>query len=81
MTDIHTSVKKFLTRYFHDRALKYDEDLFADGIINSLFALQLVLFVESEFSITVTNEDLDIEHFRTVNNIVAFVTQKQQKTA
>jgi len=77
MTDIHTSIKKFLARYFQDRALKDDEDIFADGTINSLFALQLVLFVESAFGITVTNEDLDIEHFRTINNIAAFVTQKQ----
>ena len=77
MTDIETSVRKFLARYFQDRALQDEEDLFAEGAINSLFALQLVLFVESEFGITVTNEDLDIKHFRTISNIAAFITQKQ----
>jgi len=35
-----------------------DEDLFAAGLVNSLFAMQLVLFVEKKFSIKVENQDL-----------------------
>lgn len=49
----------------HD--LKDDEDIFALGFINSLAALQLVQFLEKEFGITVEDEDLDLDNFRTLN--------------
>ena len=55
-----------------------DEDLFASGLVNSLFAMQLVLFVEKEFSIKVENQDLDIANFKSVNAITGFI---QSKTA
>jgi acyl carrier protein len=53
-----------------------DEDLFASGLVNSLFAMQLVLFVEKEFSIKVDNEDLDLDNFRSVSAITGFIQRK-----
>jgi acyl carrier protein len=53
-----------------------DEDLFASGLVNSLFAMQLVLFVEKEFNIQVENQDLDIANFRSVNAITSFIQNK-----
>jgi acyl carrier protein len=53
-----------------------DEDIFASGLVNSLFAMQLVLFIEKEFSIKVENEDLDYDNFRTLNAIVGFIERK-----
>jgi len=53
-----------------------DEDLFAAGLVNSLFAMQLVLFVEKEFAIKVENQDLDLANFRSVNAITDFIQRK-----
>ncbi|MEU3850049.1 acyl carrier protein [Streptomyces sp. NPDC029554] len=53
-----------------------DDDYFADGRANSLFALELVTYVEHRFGLTVEAEDLDIGNFRTGTNILAFVTAK-----
>ncbi|NGO46973.1 acyl carrier protein [Streptomyces ureilyticus] len=53
-----------------------DDDYFADGRANSLFALELVAFVEHRFRLTVEAEDLDVGNFRTAANILAFVTAK-----
>jgi len=39
------------------------EDIFERGLVNSLFAMQLVMFVEREFAIVVERQDLDIRHF------------------
>jgi methoxymalonate biosynthesis acyl carrier protein len=39
--------------------------------------MQLVLFVESEFSITVEDEDLEITNFNTVKAIAEFITRKK----
>jgi methoxymalonate biosynthesis acyl carrier protein len=50
-----------------------DDDIFETGLVNSLFAMQLVLFVEQEFAIEISNEDLERDNFRTVNSITGLV--------
>ncbi|MDH6707261.1 MULTISPECIES: acyl carrier protein [unclassified Kitasatospora] len=66
----------FLARYFGEHRLAEDEDMFATGFVNSLFVMQLVLFVEGEFDITVEDEDLEIRNFNTVRAVDALVTRK-----
>ena len=74
---IRETVQSFLAQFINVDVAD-DEDLFASGLVNSLFAMQLVLFVEKEFAIKVENEDLDFDNFRTMNAIVGFI---QRKTA
>jgi acyl carrier protein len=38
--------------------------------------MQLVLFVEHEFGISIDNEDLDINNFRTIDAIAHLVERK-----
>jgi acyl carrier protein len=54
-----------------------DEDYFALGLVNSLLALELVAHVERRFGIEVTVDDLDLDNFRTMNRVVAFVRRKR----
>lgn len=61
------------------RELKDDEDIFAAGFVNSLFAAQLVMFVESRFGIVVENEELEIAYFSSVDAVTDFVTYKAGK--
>jgi acyl carrier protein len=42
----------------------------------ALFAMEMVLFVEKEFSLTVENADLDPDNFRSVSALAAFVERK-----
>lgn len=76
MVERKHKIKQFLARFFSNHELKDDEDIFALGFVNSLLAMQLVQFVEKEFAITIEDEDLDFENFRTVNNIDALITRK-----
>jgi methoxymalonate biosynthesis acyl carrier protein len=76
-TDIQTRVKTFLARVIPDHELGDEEDIFAAGYVNSLFAMQLVLFVEKEFHIAVQEADMDTENFRTVDAITRLVERKQ----
>jgi acyl carrier protein len=76
-TDIHTRVKTFLARVIPDHELGDEEDVFAAGYVNSLFAMQLVLFVEKEFHIAVEDTDMNTENFRTVGAIARLVEHKQ----
>ncbi len=54
-----------------------EEDIFKLGLVNSLFALELVLFLENTFQVAVENEDLKLEHFSTVNNLSDFISRKK----
>ena len=74
--NIQQKVAAFLSRHTHEAELGGDDDIFAMGFVNSLFAMQIVLFVEKEFGITVENEDLEPDNFRSVNAIVRFVSRK-----
>ncbi|SCK46244.1 acyl carrier protein [Streptomyces sp. WMMB 322] len=75
MNDITRDITEFLSA-----ALRHevgpDDDYFALGLADSLFALELVTFVEGRFSLTVEVEDLDLESFRTANRITRFVQRK-----
>lgn len=71
------AVREFIGRVLRVPELDGDEDIFASGLANSLFAMQLVQYVELEFGITVESEDLDIENFKTVNSLARFVCTKQ----
>ncbi len=55
------------------------DDLFALGLVNSLFAMQLVHFCESHFGIEVPGEKLEIDNFRSINAMVAMIESSQRR--
>ncbi|WP_031050771.1 acyl carrier protein [Streptomyces sp. NRRL F-5650] len=57
------------------RTWEPDVDLFASGAVTSLFAMELVVFVEGAFGIAVEGPDLAIDNFRTVKSVTALVTR------
>lgn len=75
MNDVTREITEFLSAALR-REVGPDEDYFALGLADSLFALELVTFVEGRFSLTVEVEDLDLESFRTANRITRFVQRK-----
>lgn len=77
MADTQGRIRDFLTGHIRNRSLGDDEDIFATGYVNSLFTMQLVVFVEREFGFDVEDEDLERSNFRSVNAITDFVTRKQ----
>ena len=76
ITEIRLAVTAFLSSHLRSQELASDQDIFALGLVNSLFAMQLVNFVEREFGITVENEDLEITNFNTIDAIANLVQRK-----
>ena len=76
MEDLKVKIRAFLSRFFRKYQLQDDEDIFTLGFVNSLFSMQLVMFLEKEFSVRIDNKDLDINNFRTINNIAELVQSK-----
>lgn len=76
MDTIRTKTRAFIAKFFQNVELQDSDDIFALGFVNSLFAMQLVLFVETEFGIAVENDDLDINNFKSIDAIVQLVENK-----
>ncbi|MBG1258982.1 acyl carrier protein [Nostoc commune] len=81
MSEIQAKIREFLSRFFRNHDLQLDEDIFALGFVNSMFAMQLVLFIEQAFQITIDNEDLELDNFRTINSMIRLVERKTSLVA
>lgn len=75
--EIRQEIRTFLTAHIRQPALQDDEDIFAAGYVTSLFAMQLVLFLESQFAVQFKNQDLRLDNFRTITVMVDLVERKQ----
>jgi methoxymalonate biosynthesis acyl carrier protein len=69
-------IRTFLSRFIRDRELRDDDEIFTLGFVNSLFAMQLVMFVEQEFQLTITDEDLDLSNFSSIEAIARMIERK-----
>jgi acyl carrier protein len=59
-------------------ALANDTSLIDGGYVDSTGMLEVIAFLESEFSIQVAEEELVPGNFETIDRIAAYVTRKQQ---
>lgn len=69
-------VEDFIKRYITKVNFDEDTDIFGLGVVNSLFAMQLVLFIEQNFDISVENNDIGSEKFNSINSIVAYIKER-----
>ncbi|MBR5270573.1 MAG: acyl carrier protein [Clostridia bacterium] len=53
--------------------IEADTDLFKGGYVNSLFALEVVMYLEKEFGIKLKNKDITEKNFKTVKTITQTV--------
>jgi methoxymalonate biosynthesis acyl carrier protein len=50
-----------------------DQDLFRSGLVSSMFAMQLVVYLEERYDIAVIGPDLTLDNFRTVQAMTKLV--------
>ncbi len=81
MENSKAKIRQFFERSLQRDDLPDDENIFAAGLVNSLFAMQLVLFVEREFGFSVENDDLSIDNFSSINAIANLVERKASAIA
>ena len=61
------------------QALTDTTPLLSSGLLDSTDALELLLFIESEFDITVSDDESGPEHLDTLERITAFIATKQRE--
>lgn len=74
--NIEKQIFEFIGQRFPNIELASDDDIFALGFVNSLFAMELVMFIENAFKFSIPNELLKLENFRTVESMTKLVSQQ-----
>ena len=75
-TEFAESIRSALTEFLLKRletTVAVDQDLFASGLVNSMFAMELVVTVEDFFGVEVIGSDLQLANFRTVEVMTELV--------
>jgi acyl carrier protein len=73
-------IKTFILEKFPlamKRGLQNDEKLLEKGILDSMGVLEVVEFLEQEFDISISDEDLLPENFQSIDCLTEFVKQRQ----
>jgi methoxymalonate biosynthesis acyl carrier protein len=50
-----------------------DQDLFASGLVSSIFAMELVVHLEQTYSVAIVGADLKLDNFRTIKDMTVLV--------
>ena len=74
--EIKERIYQFLTKLKKADGLEYDTELFKSKYITSLFALQIVQFIEKEFHIKLGRKDITEANFHTINAMAELVHQR-----
>jgi methoxymalonate biosynthesis acyl carrier protein len=78
---VKQAIRSFIQASINLDGLGDEVDLFESGIVNSLFAVQLMTFIERTFSIEVGSDDLDMANFKSIDATAAFIARKQAASA
>ena len=74
-------IRSFLVQQFPaTKNVGNDESLLNNGLIDSLGILEVVAFIEKEFGVAVSDEDLLPENFGSIGSLSNFVQQKTNGT-
>jgi len=79
MSDMKDKIRSFIVENFlfgNNEGLADDSSFLDEGIIDSTGILELVSFIEEEFSISVDDEELVPENLDSVNNVVGYLGRK-----
>ena len=80
INQIQQRVKQFIvdTSYISEDQVNVDTLIFAQGIMDSMGFISIIDFIEENFSITASDNELLESNFESINAIANFVSRKMQ---
>ncbi|QWF85154.1 acyl carrier protein [Amycolatopsis sp. CA-230715] len=86
MTDQITgdTIEKDLRSFLETRTkaeVPATQDLFASGLVSSMFAMELVVYLEQNFQVAIVGPDLKMDNFRTVRQMTELVLRLRDAPA
>ncbi len=74
--DTRGEIINYLADFLPIDQLSDDDDIFRRGFVSSMFAVQLVTFIENHFGLKVNSDDLELANFQSISALTAFVNRK-----
>lgn len=78
--EIEAKIRTYIAQnlLFSDNGFTYDDDasFLEEGIIDSIGVLELVLFVEETFGLTVPDQEITPDNFDSVRKLANFICSK-----
>ena len=78
--EIEAQIRNYVAQnlLFSDNGFGYadDDSFLQEGIVDSVGVLELVLFVEETFGVTVDDQEIVPDNFDSVNKLAAYVRRK-----
>lgn len=79
-SDIQSQIKQYIAKniLFSDNGFTYSDDasFLEEGIVDSLGIMDLVLFIEQNFGLSVDDEDLIPDNFDSVNKLARYIQRR-----
>jgi acyl carrier protein len=78
-SDLAARLREFILKRFplaRKHQIKNSDPLLESGMLDSMGVLEVVTFIEHEYSIGVSDEDLVPENFQNIDRIAAFIWNK-----
>lgn len=79
--DVTQQILAFVRGRYPQESFTEEQDIFQLGFVNSLFAMELVMFIEKTFAITVPGAELRIDNFRSANLMTELVARLTRTAA
>jgi acyl carrier protein len=76
---IEDKIREFIVKnlYFDEDHSIADEDSFLEtGVIDSMGVMELVAFIQTEFSMEVAQQEIVVENFDSIRKLAGFVRRK-----
>lgn len=85
MSDLHTELKKSIIEQLNLEDMEFsdienDEPLFGEGLgLDSIDALELIVLLEKDYGIKLTDPQQGKEIFNSINTMAAFIEENRTK--
>jgi acyl carrier protein len=85
MQNVEERIRSYIAEsiLFSDDGYRYSDDasFLEEGIVDSMGIMELVMFVEEGFGISVEDEELVPDNFDSVNKLAAYIQRKSPALA
>ena len=79
--NVTSQILAFISGRYPQVEITSTDNIFQIGFVNSLFAMELVMFIEKTFGVTVPNDELRIENFHSAESMTELVDRLRRRHA
>jgi acyl carrier protein len=81
MTRTQQQITELLATHLHLEVPSAETDLLGSGLLDSLGLVELLALLEQQFAVQISLDELELDHFRSVASLAAFIASREALAA